>query len=326
MNRGCLRILATASAVAIVLTGAALERRNVVIDDIDRLTANSGSLAQRVAVGERTHGELTSTLADHQARAALDTTLVEARAPFVAAVGTFSTALQSAKGKVDASAAAARVTAAQDTVLAERDRPDVVAAATQTVTAAGGEVTAAVKAYDDEQQRIAEAAAAAAARNRASSGGGGGGWSGPRGGGGGGGGGGSSAGGGGDGGGGSAVDRARAALNQVGGGHIAVRAYDGNCQGRYADACSFSSGYIAVAPAVAGFSQSRLVWAMAHELAHQAQFGVWGALQRSGSYSALFGNNAEALANCMAAVRGYGSCSGAQADFARGVWNRNVPG
>ncbi|HQX35475.1 MAG TPA: hypothetical protein PLA13_03870, partial [Microbacteriaceae bacterium] len=178
---------------------------------------------------------------------------------------------------------------------------------------------------DDEQQRIAEAAAAAAAaRNRASSGGGG--WSGPRGGGGGGGGGGSSAGGGGGGGGGSAVDRARAALNQVGGGHIAVRAYDGNCQGRYADACSFSSGYIAVAPAVAGFSQSRLVWAMAHELAHQAQFGVWGALQRSGSYSALFGNNAEALANCMAAVRGYGSCSGAQADFARGVWNRNVPG
>ncbi len=177
MNRGCLRILATASAVAIVLTGAALERRNVVIDDIDRLTANSGSLAQRVAVGERTHGELTSTLADHQARAALDTTLVEARAPFVAAVGTFSTALQSAKGKVDASAAAARVTAAQDAVLAERDRPDVVAAATQTVTAAGGEVTAAVKAYDDEQQRIAEAAAAAAAaRNRASSGGGG--WSG----------------------------------------------------------------------------------------------------------------------------------------------------
>ena len=130
----------------------------------------------------------------------------------------------------------------------------------------------------------------------------------------------------GGGGGGSAVDRARAALNQVGGGHIAVRAYDGNCQGRYADACSFSSGYIAVAPAVAGFSQSRLVWAMAHELAHQAQFGVWGALQRSGSYSALFGNNAEALANCMAAVRGYGSCSGAQADFARGVWNRNVPG
>lgn len=318
MNRGPIRIGAAAITLTVILAGSVIERRNVVVDDIAQLTMTSASLTEQVAVTERIRTELRVTLTDHDARAALSGTLVEARAPFLEAVSAFGTALQSATGKVDASAAAARVTDAQNTVLAERDRPDVVAAAVETVSAARDEVHAAVAAYDEEQRRIAEAAAAAArARAALGNGGGGGSWSGPRGGG-------SSATGGG--GGGSAVDRARAALNQVGGGHVPVRAYDGNCQGRYADACSFSAGYIAVAPNIGGYSQSRLLWAMAHELAHQAQFAVWGTLQRSGTYAALFGRNHETLANCMAAVRGYGACSGAQADFARGVWNRNVPG
>ena len=315
-----IRTLAAASAAAIVLTGAALERRDAVITEISAVTAASNELSGSLATTARTHNELIAVLADQEATASLRTRLVEARTPFIAAIGTFSTALASAKGKVDASAHLARVTTAQATVLAERERPDVVAAATTTVTSATGEVNTAVKAYEEEQRRIAEAAAAAAAaRARASSGR----WSG-----------GASlastGGGSSSNGGGNAVDRARAALNQVGGGHVPVRAYDGNCQGRYADACSLSSGYIAVAPGIASYSQGRLLWAMAHELAHQYQFGAWGALQRSGSFASLFGGNFEKLANCMAAVRGYGSgnvsCSGEQLNFAAGVWNRNVAG
>lgn len=320
MNRNVVRILATASAVAVIMSGAVLERRSVVIDDIQTRTASSSTLSSEITAAQRTELELVSTLADHDARAALSGTLVEARAPFLAAVGAFGTTLESATGKVDASAHRARVETAQDAVLAERDRPDVVAAATETVRSSAGELDAAVKSYDEEQRRIAEAAAAAAAAaSAAKSRGGSGGWSGgasiaqSR--------------GGGGGGGGNAVDRARGALAQVGGGHIAVRAYDGNCQGRYADTCSYSSGYIAVAPAIAGYSQSRLLWAMAHEFAHQAQFGVWGSLQRSGTFAALYGGNMEKLANCMAAVRGYGSgCSAEQMHFASGVWNRDIAG
>ena len=322
MNRATLRTLAAASAAAIVLTGAALERRDAVITDITAITSASHDLSGALATTGRTHNELVAVLADREATAAVGAQLVEARTPFIAAIGSFSTALAGAKGKVDASSHLTRVTAAQALVLAERDRPDAVAAATTAVTAATGEVNTAVKAYDDEQRRIAEAAAAAAAasRSRGASGG----WSGGA----------SvaSTGGGGGGGnsGGNAVDRARAALNQVGGGHVPVRAYDGNCQGRYADACSLSSGYIAVAPAIGSYSQGRLLWAMAHELAHQYQFGAWGALQRSGTFSALFGGNFEKLANCMAAARGYGSgnvsCSGEQLNFAGGVWNNNIAG
>ncbi len=69
---------------------------------------------------------------------------------------------------------------------------------------------------------------------------------------------------------------------------------------------------------------------MAHELAHIHQFRVWGALQASPGYAALYGGSIELLANCMAAQRGYPSgsvsCSGAQLDFGAAIWHGYVAG
>ncbi|NLA10115.1 MAG: hypothetical protein GX871_07935 [Microbacteriaceae bacterium] len=313
MSRTIRRVLAVASAAALLLGGAALERRDALVTDIRAHDAQTAALAGRIASEERTGVELASALAEQRARVELGDTLLAAREPFLAAVAEFGAALESAQGRVDATTQVQLVTGAQHAVLAERERPGAIAEATETVTAAAGTLRAEVQAHEEEQRRLAEAAAAAAAsaRGRGPSGGAGpGARSGAA----------STPSVGGD-----AVARARGALAQLGGGHIAVRAYDGNCQGRYADACSYSSGYIAVAPAIADYSQGRLLWAMAHEFAHQVQFGVWAPLQRSETFGALFGGNVESLANCMAAARGYGSCSGAQLEFANAVWGRRVP-
>lgn len=307
MTRGTIRTLATATAAAVILSGAVLDRRTAVIDDIAALSSTSAQLSSSLASTEYARTKLRTVLDEQKAIVATGIELLDARKPFLASVTAFGKALQSAKSKVNTAPQLARVTAAQKLVLAERLQPDVVVSATSTVTIATKEVSTAVAAYDAEQRRIA-AAAAAAGRD-----GGGGSWS-------------SAVPASTDGG--SALNRARAALNQVGGGHVPLKLYSGSCQGTYSDACSLSSGYIAVTNAIGSYSQGRLLWAMAHELAHQYQFGAWGALQRSAKFGSLFGGNFEKLANCMAATRGYGSsnvsCSADQLNYARGVWSRNI--
>lgn len=88
-------------------------------------------------------------------------------------------------------------------------------------------------------------------------------------------------------------------------------------------ACANSDGYIKYRADVAGWSESRLNWAMAHELAHIFQFQVWGALNSSSSYFSLFSGDPEFLANCMALVRGYPGavgCDGDQQIWASAIW------
>jgi hypothetical protein len=115
----------------------------------------------------------------------------------------------------------------------------------------------------------------------------------------------------------------RTILNNVGGGHIQLAEYDGNCLGTWAVACAWSDGRITVNSSIASWSYGRKVWAMTHELAHQYQFAKWEAIQSSGTYQSLFNGDIELLANCMTVVRGVswrGSCSQAQLDYARTIW------
>ncbi|MFB7251152.1 hypothetical protein [Microbacterium sp. NPDC056234] len=116
--------------------------------------------------------------------------------------------------------------------------------------------------------------------------------------------------------------RVRAALDLVGGEDVGLEA-SSSCAGGTAAACANSDGYIKYSAEVATWSDSRLQWAMAHELAHIHQFRVWGALNDSGAYQELFGGDPELLANCMALVRGYAGAVGCDSDqqaWASGVW------
>lgn len=239
--------------------------------------------------------------------AAVSTTydaLLDARGVFVASLGQVDAAFGSASGKVDVAQRRAAVLQLQESVLSERSDATVV---TDAAAAAGGvaaEVASAVTDFDREQARIA-AERAAAAVPRAGSGAAA---AGPVSGG---------------------YDRVRAALDRVGGSHVRLEQFSGACGGGSAAACA-SPGVIRFTPGLASWSDSRLHWAMTHELAHIHQFGVWNALVSSGGYSSLFGGNIELLANCMAAQRGYGSvnvsCSGAQLQWAGAIWSGSVPG
>ncbi len=116
--------------------------------------------------------------------------------------------------------------------------------------------------------------------------------------------------------------RVRAALDLVGGGDVGLEE-SSSCAGGTAAACANSNGYIKYRSDVASWSESRLNWAMAHELAHIHQFRVWGALNDSDGYHRLFGGDPEFLANCMALVRGYAGTVGCDADqqvWASAIW------
>ncbi|MGF6824716.1 hypothetical protein M2317_003649 [Microbacterium sp. ZKA21] len=116
--------------------------------------------------------------------------------------------------------------------------------------------------------------------------------------------------------------RVRAALDLVGGGDVGLEE-SSSCAGGTAAACANSNGYIKYRSDVATWSDDRLNWAMAHELAHIHQFQVWGALNDSDGYHRLFGGDPEFLANCMALVRGYAGAVGCDADqqaWASAIW------
>lgn len=276
------------TAAAAILVGAGV---------VDRATSleseRAASAAQLVALADRLDSANARTvhLTDavdraHRAAEARDSVLA-VRPAFVDALAVLSAALETADGKVDATAHRASALDAQVTVLAERSDPAVVVTATATVQALAAKVGEDVAGWQ------------AAQLVRPGPGGPAGGSSGPDG-----------------------FARVRAALDRVGGAGVGL--YESSsCAGGSAPACANSAGYIKYRADVANWSDARLQWAMAHELAHIHQFQVWGALNSSEGYASLFGGDPEFLANCMAVVRGYPGAVGCDADqqaWASGIW------
>lgn len=121
----------------------------------------------------------------------------------------------------------------------------------------------------------------------------------------------------------------RQILNDVGGGDIPLEVYDGNCGDVVAVACTKFTGVIQVSGSISGWSYSRKVWAMRHELAHIYQIRVWDQIMNSPTYKSMFGSYIELLANCMAAAKGSPiggsmSCSNDQVNWANNIWYGNV--
>jgi hypothetical protein len=279
------RALAVAVAASVLLAAGVYARANGLEQE------RASAVAELRALTGQYHdaGQRTDYLDGAVARAERDTadraSVLAVRPAFLTEIAALGTALERAKGMVDTSAHLASALSAQQTVLAEKVNPDTVTAATATVHALVDKVGTEVASWQAAQ----------------SSGPGGPAWStsGPDG-----------------------YARVRAALDLVGGGGVGL--YESSsCAGGNAPACANSNGYIKYRADIVNWSSGRLNWAMAHELAHIYQFRVWGALTSSGAYGALFGNDPEFLANCMAVVRGYpGSvgCNGEQQAWASGIW------
>ncbi|WP_439591091.1 hypothetical protein [Microbacterium sp.] len=286
-------------AVACVVVGGVMAQRSDLLAQLASAQRDADRLDALLSAAEVVGSDLGVDLAVARSESSLYSVVLDRRADFVTSLAEVTQAFAAAKGKVDVSAARAAVLAAQSTVREERTDAAAVVAAVAEVDAITVSVSQAVVAYDAEQARLAAAAGVGASRSDAAL---------PAG----------------------AYQRVRAALDRVGGGGVPLQQFDGACGGGTAAACASSSGVISFTAGLGGWSDARIHWAMAHELAHIHQFRVWGSLQSSGTYAALYGGNIELLANCMAAQRGYPSgsvsCSGPQIDFGAAIWSGYVPG
>ena len=290
-------------------------------DELTQAQAQSEKQSSALATEKAKAEELQASAAELEATIATRQGVVAERDRFAASLAAFQAALTSATGKADGAAQKDRVLAAQTAVTGILDDAPAVAAQVAEVDAATSELTAAVKAKDEavaaEQRRIQAAqrpaasprvsgssssrgsspAAASSAPAPAASGGD---W----------------------------FADMRSRLNSVGGGHIALVAFDGNCGGVQSVACADPNGTIFVSPAIASQSSARKNTIMAHELAHQYQFPIMGKIRTSAGYAQLFGGNIEQLANCMASAKGYTahghSCSAAQISWAGAIWSGTV--
>ncbi|MGM7697998.1 hypothetical protein [Microbacterium sp. A84] len=281
------RALAIIMSFVVIGGGAIAAKSQALEDQRAELVAQADSLQTQIASAGARGGYIESLIAHHEdEKADLDAVLA-ARPDFVAEVAALSDALEKAKGKIDTAAHLAAAIATQDAVLVERADPVVVTNATATIHALTEKVSGELGTWEAAQRRTPAAAGPL--------------WSssGPDG-----------------------YARVRAALDRVGGGGVGL--YESaSCAGGSAPACANSNGYIKYRADVAGWNESRLNWAMAHELGHIYQFKVWGTLNSSSAYQSMFGGDPEFLANCMALVRGYpGSvgCDGDQQIWASAIW------
>lgn len=281
-----IRRVLSVTVVAALLLASGVVGRAVALDDERAATiAELRVLVESTRTAQMRTDHLEGSIQIAEKDTAARAAVLEVRPAFLAEISALSTAIANADGKVDASAHRASALSVQQTVLAERQDPAAVVAATATVHALIDKVGEEVSSW--------EAAQYSAPRGPA--------WSssGPDG-----------------------FARVRAALDRVGGAGVGL--YESaSCAGGSAPACANSNGYIKYRADIANWDAGRLNWAMAHELAHIYQFRVWGALTSSEGYRTMFGADPEFLANCMAVVRGYpGSvgCDGDQQAWASGIW------
>jgi hypothetical protein len=284
-------------AVAIIMSlmligGGAVTAKSQALDNQKAdLIAQAAGLQTRIGTTTTRGAYIDSLIAyNEDVKADLDAVLA-VRPDFVSEIAALSGALEEAEGKIDTASPRAAAIATQDAVLAEDDDPTVVTNATATIHALTAKVNDELGTWEAAQRN----ASAPAGPLWSSSGQDG-------------------------------YARVRAALDRVGGGGVGL--YESaSCAGGSAPACANSDGYIKYRADVAGWNESRLNWAMAHELGHIYQFRVWGSLNSSSTYHSLFGGDPEFLANCMAVVRGYpGSvgCDGDQQVWASAIWVGSV--
>lgn len=282
------RVISVTVTLALLLTGGLVARANALEAERSAAVAELESLADTTNTALQRTDYLIGAVERAEDDTADRAAVLAERPAFLTEVAALGTAIAAADGKVDTGAHMAAARSAQQAVLAEHSDPAVVTNATATVHALTEKVTEEVAVWN--AARIVRTAGPGGPVYTSS---------GPDG-----------------------YARVRAALDRVGGAGVGL--YESSsCAGGNAPACANSNGYIKYRADIAGWSEGRLNWAMAHELAHIYQFQIWGALNASGSYASMFGGDPEFLANCMAVVRGYPGnqgCDGDQQAWASGIW------
>ncbi|WP_101847377.1 hypothetical protein [Zhihengliuella sp. ISTPL4] len=279
------RVLSVTLFAAVLFGAAVVARADALDDERAEALAELSVLADLSYDAAQRTDHLSGAVTQAEQDAEDRAAVLAVRPAFLDELSTLSAVLRGADGKVDTAAHLAAVRSVQEAVRAERHDPDTVIAATATVEALTQKVGTEVAGWQAAQHAGPAGPA----------------WSssGPDG-----------------------YARVRAALDRVGGGGVGL--YESSsCAGGTAPACANSNGYIKYRADIARWSDGRLNWAMAHELAHIYQFRVWGTLTSSSAYAAMFGGDPEFLANCMAVVRGFpGSvgCSAEQQTWASGIW------
>lgn len=279
------RTIAVTAALAVMLSASVLARAGALDAERASLVTELAALSSSIRTAEMRGDHLVGAIEIAEQDTADRAEVLAVRPAFVTEITALGTALSAAEGKVDTAAHRASALSAQQAVLEERDDAATVVAATATVHSLIGTIGQDVAAWEAAQYAAPDGPAWAT--------------SGPDG-----------------------YARVRAALDRVGGAGVGL--YESaSCAGGTAPACANSDGYIKYRADIANWSEDRLHWAMAHELAHIHQFQVWGALNSADAYGSLFGGDPEFLANCMAVVRGFpGSvgCDAAQQAWAAGIW------
>ncbi|WP_144876799.1 hypothetical protein [Microbacterium sp. 1.5R] len=279
------RVFSVTVVAAVMLAAGVVGRAGALDDARAEAIAELRALTQQTQDAEMRSDHLQGQIEVAEHDTADRAAVLEVRPAFLQEVASLSAAIDGAAGKVDTAAHRASAQSAQQSVLSETSDPAVVVAATATLHALTEKVGEEVSTWQAAQYSRPAGPA----------------WSssGPDG-----------------------YARVRAALDTVGGAGVGL--YESSsCAGGTAAACANSNGYIKYRADITGWSTSRLNWAMAHELAHIYQFRVWGTLNASSTYGALFGGDPEFLANCMAVVRGYSGsvgCDGEQQAWASGIW------
>lgn len=303
MNIKLMKILTFSLLALTVLAGVGfVVYANNQSTEIANYTAALNKAKDTVTNGEEAKKALVKEIDKNKEDVKLLENLLEEKAVAIKAITEFKTVATEAEGKVDYSDEKNQVKAAQ-TALLTAETVDAIASQIETVTSATMSLKTKVEEFNFTQQaeRVKQETRTSTSPSQTNN-------SNP-----------------------SAPEQTgdwlgelRSILNNVGGGHIGLSEYDGNCGGGYSDACSSSNGEIFVTKTLASKSYGTKVWAMTHELAHQYQFKSWGSISSAPEYQNLFGGDIEKLANCMAVARGNGggiSCSQAQIDWAGQIWN-----
>lgn len=278
------RATAIAAFTAVMLAGGLIAKAHSLEEARAEAVEQAIALDSSAREAEARTTYLTGAIETAQADRAERAAVLEVRPAFLAELTAFGTALAAADGKVDTAAHRAAAVSAQQTGLEERSRPEVVTAATATIHALAAKLGEDLSTWERAQWATGMPSGTSA--------------------------------------GGEGHARVRAALDRVGGAGVGL--YESSsCAGGSAPACANSNGYIKYRADVATWSEERLHWAMAHELAHIHQFQVWGTLTSSTTYQSLFGGDPEFLANCMAVVRGFPGSVGCDSDqqaWASAIW------